>query len=232
MTENTNKIYGSIHKVLNHLSVSKNGTLPGNLGGAAYLKADDISNEVKTQLVKNNVIVEANEEVVKVDSPDYGDKKMRFVITLKGTYRLIHIEDGSSITISGTGQAMGTGVATAAAVASTFAQKTALLRTFLISEDSVEREGQTEQAAPKQNTAQQTAAATAKPPAKPAAKPTVKGDAANKEAFTRVAALVNEGKLEKPAVTALNEKIAKELNTPKGEVMVELEKRLLAGEVA
>lgn len=53
MTEsNTPLIYGAIHKVLGHLTVEKGGTLPGNLGGAAYHRAEDISNEVKTQLAE------------------------------------------------------------------------------------------------------------------------------------------------------------------------------------
>ena len=231
MTNPTNKIYDSIHKVLSHLAVEKGGTLPGNLGGSAYHKAEDISNEVKNQLVANKVIVEANEEVVKVESPDYGDKKMRFVITLKGTYRLIHIEDGSFITISGVGQGMGTGVSTAAAVASTFSLKSALLRTFLISESGVESEGVTEQAAPKQDRAQQTVAAAVAPPKKSPVKPPADKD--NKEALARISADTGPGKKYNPAdVSALNEKIAAELGKSKGEVMVELEKRLLAGEVA
>ena len=231
MTNPTNKIYDSIHKVLGHLSVAKNGTLPGNLGGKPYQTAEDISNEVKNQLVANKVIVEANEEVVKVESPDYGDKKMRFVITLKGTYRLIHIEDGSFITISGVGQGMGTGVSTAAAVASTFSLKSALLRTFLISESGVESEGVTEQAAPKQDRAQQTVAAATTPPKKSPVK--APADKDNKEALARISADTGPGKKYNPAdVSALNEKIAAELGKSKGEVMVELEKRLLAGEVA
>lgn len=232
MTNTTPKVYAAIHAVLKALQVEKNGELPSNMGGKSYATAEAVSNGVKNLFVENNLILEANEELVNIDTPDFGDKKSRFLVTTRGSYKAIHIEDGSSISFSGLGQGLATGTAIATNIASTFALKNALQRQFLISEDSVEREGQTEQAAPKQNSAQQTAAATAKPAAKPAAKPTVKGDAANKEAFTRLAALVNGGKFEKPAVTALNEKIAKELNTPKGEVMVELEKRLLAGEVA
>lgn len=226
MTENTNKIFKAIHNVLKHLTVAKNGTLPGNLGGKPYQTAEDISNEVKSQLVKNNVIVEASEDVVKVDSPDYGDKKMRFMITVQGSYRLIHIEDGSSITIKGIGQGLGTGVATAASVASTFALKSALLRTFLISESGVEQDGNTEQAPPKQNSAQQQAAkATA--PAAPKKLTGVNGDAQK-----RVVAKMEDGTYDRERVTALNAKIAKQLGKSKGDVMVELEKALEAGEVA
>lgn len=226
MTENnTPLIYGAIHKVLGHLTVAKNGTLPGNLGGKPYQTAEDISNEVKTQLVQNNVIVEAQEDVVKVESPDYGDKKMRFMITVQGSYRLIHIDDGSSLTIKGVGQGLGTGVATAASVASTFALKSALLRTFLISESGVERDGQTEQAPPKQNSAQQAAKQATAPPAKAG------GSAENREAQVRIGAAIAAGTYEKEAVTKLNDALAKQLGKPKGEVMVELEQRLLAGEV-
>lgn len=231
MTENnTPKIYAAIHKVLGHLTVEKGGTLPGNLGGAAYHRAEDISNEVKTQLVQNKVIVEAREDVVKVESPDYGDKKMRFMITVQGSYRLIHIEDGTSITIQGVGQGLGTGVATAASVASTFALKSALLRTFLISESGVEQEGQTEQAAPKQTPAQRTAGQAVTPPA-----PKKAADPENAAAQLRIKEKMDVAEEGTPYhsanVTKMMDALAKQLDKPKGEVMVELEQRLEAGEV-
>lgn len=225
MTENNvPKVYAAIHNVLKALQVEKGGMLPGNMGGKAYMTAEDISNEVKRLLVQNNVVLEANEDVVQVEAPDFGDKKMRFMITVKGTYRLIHVEDGSYITISGVGQGMGVGVATAAAVASTFAQKSALLRTFLISESGVEAEGHTEQAPPKQSQAQQTAAKAA-----PAAPKKASGKA-NQDAQKRIADKIGSGEYDKDRVTKLNATLAEELGKPKGEVMVELEQRLEAGE--
>lgn len=235
MTNTTPKVYAAIHAVLKALQVEKNGELPGNMGGKSYATAEAVSNGVKNLFVANNLILEANEELVNIDTPDFGDKKSRFLVTTRGSYKAIHIEDGSSISFSGLGQGLATGTAIATNIASTFALKNALQRQFLISEDSVEREGQTEQAAPKQNSAQQTAAASAKPPVKKATTPPPKGKERtpeNAEAYARIAAKIKSKDYEGPAVTALSEKIAKELGKTKDEVMVELEKRLLAGEVA
>ena len=231
MTNTTPKVYAAIHKVLKALQVDKNGELPTNLGGKAYATSEAVSNGVKKLFVANNLILEANETVAHIDTPDFGDKKSRFLITITGTYRAIHIEDGSSISFSGTGMGLATGTAIAANIGSTFALKNALMRQFLISEDSVERDGNTEQAAPKQDRAQQTVAAATAPPKKSPVK--APADEDNKEALARISADTGPGKKYNPAdVSALNEKIAAELGKSKGEVMVELEKRLLAGEVA
>lgn len=228
MTEtNTPKVYTSIHKVLKTLQVDKNGVLPGNLGGKNYATAESISNEVKKLFVANDLIPEYNEEIVTESVADLGDKKMRFQTTIKGTFKAIHIEDGSSITFSGHGHGLATGTAMAANIASTFAMKNALQRQFLISEDSVERNGQAEQAPPKQNSAQQEAAKATTPP--PAPK---KLTGANGDAQKRVVAKMEDGTYDRERVTALNAKIAKQLGKSKGDVMVELEKALEAGEVA
>lgn len=228
MTEtNTPKVYTAIHKVLKTLQVDKNGVLPGNLGGKNYATAESISNEVKKLFVANNMIPEYNEEIVTESVADLGDKKMRFQTTIKGTFKAIHIEDGSSITFSGHGHGLATGTAMAANIASTFAMKNALQRQFLISEDSVERNGQAEQAPPKQNSAQQEAAKATTPPPSPK-----KLTGANGEAQKRVAAKMEDGTYDRERVTALNTKIAQSLGKPKGDVMVELEKALEAGEVA
>ena len=227
MTENNvPKVYAAIHNVLKALQVEKGGMLPGNMGGKAYMTAEDISNEVKRLFVANDLIFEANEEVVTDSTADLGDKKMRFQTTITGTYRAIHIEDGSSISFSGTGQGLATGTAVAANIASTFALKNALQRQFLISEAAVDAEGHTEQAPPKQSQAQQTAAKAA-----PAAPKKASGKA-NQDAQKRIADKIGSGEYDKDRVTKLNAALAEELGKPKGEVMVELEQRLEAGETA
>lgn len=228
MTEkNTPKVYAAIHKVLKTLQVDKNGVLPGNLGGKNYATAESISNEVKKLFVANNMVPEYNEEIVTESVADLGDKKMRFQTTIKGTFKAIHIEDGSSITFSGHGHGLATGTAMAANIASTFAMKNALQRQFLISEDSVERDGQAEQAPPKQSQAQATAAKAA-----PVKRPTKASDTANTEAFGRLKAKMDDGIYTQAQCNAMVEKIAAETGKPKGECMVEAEKRLAAGEVA
>lgn len=223
---NVPKVYAAIHKVLEHLQVDKNGMLPGNMGGKAYMTAEAISNEVKRLFVENNLILESN-ETSETFAPNFGDSKSRFQITVSGSYRAIHIEDGSSITFSGTGNGLATGTAVAANIASTFALKNALQRQFLISEDSVERDGQAEQAPPKQNSAQQAAASATAPPA-----PKKASGKANQDAQLRIKEGMDDGTYDKGAVTALMDKLSAELGKPKGEVMVELEKRLKAGGVA
>lgn len=229
MAENkTSKIYPAVHKVLSDLSVAKNGTLPGNLGGKAYQTAEDISNEVKSRFVENKIILESNEDVADVQTPDFGDKKMRFMVTIRGTYRLIHIEDGSYLTISGVGQGMGVGVATASAVASTFSLKSALLRTFLISEAGVEQEGHTEQAAPKQNPAQQTAQRAAATPK--AAAPKSNGSAENEAAKQKIQERIGSGQYDRTEVAAIHEKLAQERGVDKSEVIADLLKQLEAKE--
>lgn len=228
MTNQTPLVYAAIHKVLKALQVDKSGMLPGNMGGKAYMTAEDISNEVKRLFVANNLILQSNEEVVTDSVADLGDKKMRFQTTIKGTYTAIHIEDGSTMSFSGTGQGLATGTAVAANIASTFSLKNALLRTFLISESGVEQDGQTEQAAPKQNSAQQAAAKATTAPATIKKAPA----GANAAAQKRVKEKMDDGTYDRDRVTALNAKIAEKLGKPKGDVLVELEKALEAGEVA
>lgn len=224
----TPKIYQAIHQVLSALRVEKNGELPGNMGGKSYATAEAISNGVKNLFVENGIILEANEEIAHIDTPDFGDKKVRFVVTILGKYRAIQIEDGSSISFSGTGMGLATGTAVAANIASTFALKNALQRQFLISEDSTEREGHTEQAPPKQSSAQQAAAKAT--PSK--ATPAKVSDKAQAEAQKRIMDKIASGDLDPARVSELHNKVASELGKAKGDVLVELEKRLEAGEVA
>lgn len=230
MTENkTPKVYAAIHNVLTALQVSKGGMLPGNMGGKAYMTAEDISNEVKRLFVENRLILRANETVAHVSTDDLGDKKMRFQITISGTYEAIHIDDGSALEFSGTGQGLATGTAVAANIASTFALKNALQRQFLISEASVDAEGHTEQAPPKQNPAQQAAQAT-KPKSSGAAKAV--GDEEQRQAQIRISEGITAGTYDKDRVTALHNALEKETGKDKSKLMVELEKRLKSGEVA
>lgn len=229
MTENkTPKVYAAIHKVLKGLQVDKNGELPVNMGKGKYATAEDISNAVKGLFVANNLILEANEEVVTDSVADLGDKKMRFQTTIRGSYRAIHIEDGSYITFSGTGQGLATGTAVAANIASTFSLKNALQRQFLISEAAVDAEGHTEQAAPKQNPAQQTAQRAAATPK--AAAPKSNGSAENEAAKQKIQERIGSGQYDRTEVAAIHEKLAQERGVDKSEVIADLLKQLEAKE--
>lgn len=130
-------VYTALAEILKHLSVEKNGQLPGNMGGKAYITAVDISAEVKRQFVANNLIFLPDEEVIKHETVMHKDR-INTAIVIRGTYTILSTKDGSSVIVSGTGDGLATGTAVASNIGSTNALKNALLRTFLITEQSVE----------------------------------------------------------------------------------------------
>ena len=159
-------VYTALAEILKHLSVEKNGQLPGNMGGKAYITAVDISAEVKRQFVANSLIFLPDEEVIKHETVMHKDR-INTAIVIRGTYTILSTKDGSSVTVSGTGDGLATGTAVASNIGSTNALKNALLRTFLITEQSVEdasKQGDT--AAP---SATQQAINKARTPVKPTA---------------------------------------------------------------
>ena len=130
-------VHTALAEILKHLSVEKNGQLPGNMGGKAYITAVDISAEVKRQFVANSLIFLPDEEVIKHETVMHKDR-INTAIVIRGTYTILSTKDGSSVTVSGTGDGLATGTAVASNIGSTNALKNALLRTFLITEQSVE----------------------------------------------------------------------------------------------
>jgi len=133
----TGKVYEGVANTLKHLSVEKNGTLPGNMGGKPYITAHDIAAEVKRKFVENNLIFLPRETVVKHENIQ-ANNRLQVSIVVTGEYTIVSTEDGSELTVSGTGDGLATGTAVASNIASTNALKNALLRTFLITEQSVE----------------------------------------------------------------------------------------------
>ena len=159
-------VYTALAEILKHLSVEKNGQLPGNMGGKAYITAVDISAEVKRQFVANSLIFLPDEEVIKHETVMHKDR-INTAIVIRGTYTILSTKDGSSVTVSGTGDGLATGTAVASNIGSTNALKNALLRTFLITEQSVEDASkQGDSAAP---SATQQAINKARTPVKPTA---------------------------------------------------------------
>ena len=130
-------VYTALAEILKNLSVEKNGVLPGNMGGKPYITAVDASAETKRQFVEINLVFVPNEEVIKHEIITFKDR-LNIAIVIKGTYTIISTVDGSSVTVSGTGDGLATGTAVASNIGSTNALKNALLRTFLITEQSVE----------------------------------------------------------------------------------------------
>ncbi len=131
-------VYTALAGILKSLSVPKGGVLPGNMGGKPYITAVDAAAEVKRQFVDNDLIFLPNEEVIKHENIVTADRAVKITIVIKGTYTIISTVDGSQVTISGIGDGLANGTAVASNIGSTNALKNALLRVFLITEQSVE----------------------------------------------------------------------------------------------
>lgn len=151
-------VYTALAAILKSLSVGKNGVLPGNMGGKPYITAVDAAAETKRQFVENNLIFLPEEEVIKHETIIHKDR-LNVTIVIKGTYTIISTVDGSQVVVSGTGDGLATGTAVASNIGSTNALKNALLRTFLITEQSVEdasKNGTEAPASPAQRKVEQT----------------------------------------------------------------------------
>jgi hypothetical protein len=134
------KVYGAIAEVVKALSVEKGGTLPGNMGGKSYYTAADLNAEVKRLFVQHGLIIAPQEELVRQEILN-NNNRLTIAITIKGTYEIIAVADGSSITIGGIGDGLAIGTSVSANIASTNSLKNALLRFLLVSEQSVEDAG-------------------------------------------------------------------------------------------
>ena len=130
-------VYIALGKILKHMEVAKDGTLPGNMGGKKYISAPALSEEVKRQLVANDLILLSNEEVISQEAIIHKDR-LNIRVVVHGTYTFVSLQDQSQASISGTGDGLATGTAVSSNIASTNALKNALLRTLLVSEESVE----------------------------------------------------------------------------------------------
>jgi len=165
VTDSVGKVFGAYAEVLKSLQVDAGGTLPGNMGGKKYITAKDIADEVKKKFVEHGLIMIPN-EVIESESIQTGsDGRRTSFITVRGEYRIIHVQDASELTITGVGGGLATGTAVAPNIASTFALKNALQRAFLISENAVEeaalKETNAVAATPPEKRAEVTAAASA-----------------------------------------------------------------------
>jgi len=136
-TYKTPHVHTAIANILKTLGVAKGGVLPSNMGGKPYITAVDVSREVKSQFVENDLIFLPSETIYKHEAVIHKDR-VNVLISITGEYTFVSIKDGSSVTVSGTGDGMANGTAVASNIASTNALKNALLRTFLITEQSVE----------------------------------------------------------------------------------------------
>lgn len=191
-------VYTALAEILKSLSVEKNGTLPGNMGGKAYITAVDASSETKRQFVANDLIFLPDEEVVKHETIIHKDR-LNIAIVIKGSYTIISTVDGSSVTVSGTGDGLATGTAVASNIGSTNALKNALLRTFLITEQSVEDASKNGPAEDKPNPTQQKIDRARNTPP-PRTAPTTPGAADLNAANTKIRGYIGNDDAKKSAV--------------------------------
>jgi hypothetical protein len=131
------EVYHSLLRILAKLSVAKNGTLPANMSGKPYLTAADVSKETKAFFVEEELILLPFEKETNKDAIINKDR-INITVSIEGQYTIFSTKDGSSVTIQGVGDGLAGGTAVASNIASTNALKNALLRLFLITEQSVE----------------------------------------------------------------------------------------------
>lgn len=136
-TPEVGHVYLGMLEVLRHLSVEKDGVLPGNMGGKAYITAHAIAAEVKRKVVEQGLIVLPSETIHKHEVIQ-ANNRLTIAMVIEGTYTFVSTKDGSTATVTGVGDGLAVGTAVASNIASTNAMKNALLRTFLITEQSVE----------------------------------------------------------------------------------------------
>lgn len=218
-------VYVALGKILKHMEVAKDGTLPGNMGGKKYISAPALSEEVKRQLVANDLILLSNEEVISQEAIIHKDR-LNIRVVVHGTYTFVSLLDQSQASISGTGDGLATGTAVSSNIASTNALKNALLRTLLVSEESVEEasmngsHGGDEKVSPTQRKLDK-ARATSKPTAS-------KSSARDKVRIEWIEA----GKVDKDSVNGLVAQVKQEKPDLKGDgIFEEVISRLEKGEV-
>lgn len=137
-------VHTALAKVVKSIAVEKSGTLPGNLGGKKYAPAPAVAQAVKELFAANDLLLLTNEKVVSNENLVVKDR-LSIHVVVTGTYTIVSLVDGTTVEVSGTGDGLATATAVAANIASTNSQKNALLRTLLISEQSVEDASHTEQ---------------------------------------------------------------------------------------
>ena len=222
MTEQNNvpHVYTALAAVLKSMAVQKNGMLPGNMGGKAYITAVDASAAAKEQFVANGLVFLPSEEVIKHENI-LNNNRLQVSIVITGTYTIVSTVDASSVTVSGTGDGLATGTAVASNIASTNALKNALLRTFLITEQSVEDAGKN---GPGDAPAATQAPAARKIDAARAPKPAASGDDAElKTLREKVRGHIDSGKATRDEVVAKQE----EIKSKSGLSGLELQKALV-----
>lgn len=133
-------VYTALGEILAKLSVSKTGVLPSNMGGKSYVPATEINKEVKALFVAHHLILLPDERLEASENILVEGRAVKITTIVRGEYTIVSTEDGSSVTIAGVGDGLASNTAVSSNIASTNALKNALLRLFLITEQSAEDE--------------------------------------------------------------------------------------------
>ena len=135
----TPHIHTALLAIYSDLEVEKDGTLPSNMSGKAYVTAGNLSAKIKEQFIKHELIFYPHAELVKRHEVTQ-DKTQRTLVafSVEGQYRVQSTKDGSFIDIGAAGDGLATGTSVANNIASTNALKNALLRLVMATEGGVE----------------------------------------------------------------------------------------------
>lgn len=132
-------VHTALLAIYNELEVDKDGTLPSNMSGRAYVTAGNLSAKIKEQFVKHELIFHpVSERIWHHEVAQDKTQRTLIALSVEGTYRIISTKDGSSIEIGGAGDGLATGTSVANNIASTNALKNALLRLVMATEGGVE----------------------------------------------------------------------------------------------
>lgn len=134
----TPHVHQAILEILKGLAVEKDGKLPSNMSGKAYVTAGNLSAHVKDAFVAAGLIVAPSEQIFHHEVTQDKTGRTLVAVSVNGTYAIYSTVDGSKLLIGGVGDGLATGTSVANNIASTNAFKNALLRTFMVTETSVE----------------------------------------------------------------------------------------------
>ena len=104
----------AVAAILDSLTVDKKGTLPANMGGGAYIRANDLFQAYKVAAAEQKVLILPSEEVMRE-----WNENGAIHITIRGTYTFLSTVDESELEVSAVGDGLARNTSIASNVAST-----------------------------------------------------------------------------------------------------------------
>lgn len=132
-------VIAALGKILKDIGVEKKGILPSNMGGSPYIRANDLFSAVRDANNEQGLILLPSETVT-----NHRHEAGQTHVVIRGEYTFYSTKDGSSVTISGTGDGLARNTAIASNVASTNAEKNALMRLILTGESGTDEQAKRE----------------------------------------------------------------------------------------